>query len=272
MGGVTWRRKAQRRRQRHPPSRNRFAALEAIAQGTKPLGLSEVAARIGLSRQAAFRVLNQLEENGLICRLPARDGYLVGARLVRLSMAATASAHRFGEGHLVLEGLAQRVGETCNVGVLDGREAIYVDRVECDWPLRLQLQQGSRVPSHCSAIGKLLLAHAPARLRRRVLTSAPLVRHTNRTITKPDVLESQFKRIRREGVCINDQEYTLGILGIAVPIRTADKAVVAALAIHAPEARMNEAMARGYLEEMRAAAGELGRLFDRDLVGGRSAD
>lgn len=243
-----------------------FAALETIVNGSRPLGLSEIAARIGLSRQAAYRVLGQLEENGLIRREPVREGYLVGARLVGLSLAAVASAHRTGAAHLVLEGLAARVKETCNVGILDGREAVYIDRVECDWPLRLQLQQGSRVPSHCSAIGKLLLAYAPARVRRRILGVAPLTRYTEHTITDPDQLEPRLAAIRAEEVCLNDQEFTLGILGIAVPIRTGDGKVVAALAVHAPEARMNEAKARSHLPEMRAAAAELGRLFDEDLI------
>ena len=244
------------------------AALETIAAEPRPLGLSAIATRIGLSRQAAHRVLRQLEDNGLIRRAAVREGYLVGARLVRLSLATLGAAHRLGAAHLVLEGLAQRVGETCNVGVLDGREAIYIDRVECDWPLRLQLQQGSRVPSHCSAIGKLLLAHAPARVRRRILTAAPLTRHTERTITDPTVLEAQLSEIRGDGVCINNQEFAVGILGIAVPIRTGDGAVVAALAVHAPEARLNETKARSHLPAMRAAAAELGRLFDEDLIGG----
>ena len=158
------------------------AALETIAAAPHPLGLSEIAARIGLSRQAAHRVLRQLEDQSLVRREPIREGYLVGARLIRLSLTALASAHRLGAAHLVLEGLAARVGETCNVGLLDGREAVYIDRVECDWPLRLQLQTGqpgavALLGHRQTALGLCSGSGAPTHPRRRGLAALHRVHH-----------------------------------------------------------------------------------------------
>ena len=68
-----------------------------------------------------------------------------------------------------LQRLVDDLEETCNIGVLDGAEVIYVERVECDWPLRMQLQPGSRVPAYCTGIGKMLLASLDARTRRRLV-------------------------------------------------------------------------------------------------------
>lgn len=242
------------------------AVLEAVTGSPRRLGLSELAQETGLSRQSAHRVVHQLEESGLLFHEPLKDRYLVGHRLKQLSLTALVSAQRMGSAHEVLRSLVARIGETCNVGMLDGGEVVYLDRVECDWPLRLQLQPGSRLPAHCSAIGKLVLAHLSDKTRRRLLAAAPLQKFTPHTITDLARLEESLAAIRREDVCINNQEYMLGLLGIAVPIRDSVGRVVAALAVHAPLARMNEAQARTYLPELRGAAEALGRALDTDLA------
>ena len=242
------------------------AVLEAVISKPRRRSLSELAQETGLSRQSAHRVVRQLEESGLLFHEPIGDQYLVGHRLKQLSLTALMAAQRMGGAQEVLRSLVARIGETCNVGVLDGGEVIYLDRVECDWPLRLQLQPGSRLPAHCSAIGKLMLAHLPDKTRRRLLTLAPLKQYTPRTITDAARLEQSFAAIRREDVCVNNQEYMIGLLGIAVPIRDSAQRVVAALAVHAPEARMNEAQARAHLPALRSAAEALGRALDSDLA------
>ena len=86
--------------------------------------------------------------------------------------------------HLVLQRLVRTLNETCNIGTLLNGEVIYLDRVEAEhWPLRLHYTSGSRVPLHCSAIGKLFLALAPSPRRQRLLQSLELRRFTDRTIT-----------------------------------------------------------------------------------------
>ena len=243
-----------------------FAVLEAVVAAPRALSLSELAEHTGLSRQSAHRVLRQLEDSGLLLHEPVREHYVIGQRLKRLSLSTLAMAQRGGTAHEVLAGLVEHIGETCNVGVLDGRDVVYLDRVECAWPLRLQLQPGSRLPAHCSAIGKLLLAFLPRRARGRLIASAPLTAHTTETITDPSRLEAALAVVRQEELAINDQEYTKGLLGLAVPIRDHRGRVVAALAFHAPKARLSEAEARAHLPALRAAAEELGRAFD-DNVG-----
>jgi DNA-binding IclR family transcriptional regulator len=239
--------------------------LEAVVSSPRTLGLSDLAGQAGLSRQTAHRVLRQLEASGLLQHEPVRDHYLVGHRLKQLSLQALSASQRTGASHEVLRKLVARIGETCNVGILDDRDVVYLDRVECDWPLRLQLQPGSRLPAHCSAIGKLLLAYMAPRARRRLLGGTPLESYTPHTVTDPERLEEQMEAIREQAVSINVQEYMLGLLGIAVPIRDSGDRVVAALAVHAPQARMDETQARSHLPDLRAAAAELGRALESNV-------
>jgi DNA-binding IclR family transcriptional regulator len=235
-----------------------MAVLELIANEGRPLSLVDVTERLGLPKPTAHRIMRQLEDEGLLRREPLRDRYSVGPRLCTLSVNALTSAVQGGAVHAILTDLVARLGETCNIGVLDRAEMVYVDRVECDWPLRLQLAPNSRVPAHCTANGKLLLAFLDKRVRRRLIENMAFTRFTENTITDPERLERECQAIRADGYAINDQEYHVGLIGMATPIRDQDGRVVAGLAVHSPLPRMNMDTMRNTLPALRQAASRMG--------------
>ena len=136
------------------------------------------------------------------------------------------------ERHRIPDSLVDEIGETCNCTMLDGDEVVYLDRVETAWPLRVNLQPGSRVPLHCSASGKLFLAHMRREARERLLAAAPLPRYTPNTLCDMQALDPEFRSIRKEGASFDREEYLLGIVCMAVPILHGNRAV-AAVALHA---------------------------------------
>jgi len=231
--------------------------LDALFESEHALGLAEVSAKLDLPRQTVHRIVRQLEDLDLIRRDFARDHFSVGSRMVNLSLNAIAVAWRLAPMRTVLKDLVGQIGETCNIGILDRDEVVYIDRVECDWPLRLQLSAGSRVPVHATAIGKLLLAHLPSRTRQRLIHAAPLPSLTEHTITNPDELEAELKGIRRNGCATNSSEHVAGLIALAVPVYDGGGRVVAGLAVHAPDARMTVKQAEGHLPTMRAVAAAL---------------
>ena len=235
-----------------------MAVLDLIAAEGRPLGLVEVSERLGLSKPTVHRIMRQLEDEGLLRREPLRDRYGVGPRLCALGINALASAAQGGAVHAILADLVGRIGETCNIGMLDRAEVVYIDRVECDWPLRLQLAPNSRVPAHCTANGKLLLAFLDDRSRGKLIEGMALTAHTENSIADPARLEEECRAIRRDDYAINNQEYHLGLLGISVPIRDAGGRVIAGLAMHSPLPRMTIDGLRGHLPALRAAAARLG--------------
>lgn len=238
--------------------------LEAVVSGPSQTRASELGRSLGLSRQAAHRILQQLADSGLLLPDSGSEHYRVGPRLKRLALGALSAVQRDSAGHEVLADLVGKLGESCNLGILDGREAVYIDRVECAWPLRLQLQPGSRLPAHCTAIGKLLLAHLEPDDCARLLAAGPLARYTERTVTEPGKLQAQLAGIRAEGFALNEQEYMAGLLGIAVPVMGPDGQLLAGLAVHAPVARMDRSRAVGHLPALRKAAKRLGELLAED--------
>ncbi len=246
-----------------------LAVLEAVFRHERPASLAEISTELALPRQTVHRVLQQLEANGLLLRDATGERYVVGPGMTRLALEALAASRQTGPGHAVLEALVADVGETCNLGVLDGHEVIYVDRVECDWPLRMQLQAGSRVPVHCTSIGKLLLAYLGRAQRRRLLTAAPLVRYTEHTVTDPETLEDMLAKVRKDGYAASRQEYTTGMVSLAVPVGGESGRPLAALGLHAPEVRVSSEQVLSYLPRLRAAAEKLAEIW---IDGGNTAD
>lgn len=239
-----------------------MAVLDTLSRADRPLTLSEIGNAIDLPRQTVHRVVGQMEGLALVRRLPGREGYMVGARMIDLGLNVLSAGMPLAPLRSVLRRLVDEIGETCNIGVLDRDEVVYVDRVECDWPLRLQYGPGSRLAPHATGIGKLLLAHLPARTRRRILTDAGLPKFTDATIVDPEQLERQFKEIRKQGYAVNDQENVVGLMGMAVPIVDDRGKVIAGLALHAPIARMSVADAIEQVPLFQDAAAKLGAVFN----------
>lgn len=233
--------------------------LEALADAGHATSAIDLATITGFNRHTVYRLLSQLEELQLVQRDVIKERYRLGTRFGRLAIKGLATMASNKQVHQVLQGLVAEVRETCNIGVLEGNDVVYIDRVECDWPLRVLLQAGSRVPAYCTAIGKLLLAYRTPEQLQTYLNSVRLVPLNGNTITDPGALRTALKAIRKQRFSINNQEDSIGLLAVAVPILGADGSVVAGLALHGPEARLTEARARSLVGRMRTAASELGQ-------------
>lgn len=147
-----------------------IAVLEAVAGAPGARTLSDLMAATGLAKSTVHRIAHLLEDAGLLVREPDGKRYAPGPRLSALALQVLVGSHWNAPRHAILQSLVQRLGETCNLTMLDGAQVVYMDRVQAQWPLRLSFQPGSRVPAHASASGKLLLglaarARAPAHPR-----------------------------------------------------------------------------------------------------------
>ncbi|MGB6348771.1 MAG: IclR family transcriptional regulator [Pseudolabrys sp.] len=239
-----------------------FAILEHVASSRTPVDVLDIIASVKLPKATAYRLVDWFVTQGYLSREPGRRRLIVGPKLTNLAFGALSSSMRHDTPHIVLQRLVHTLNETCNIGTLLNGEVIYLDRVEAEhWPLRLHYTIGSRVPLHCSAIGKLFLALAPSPRRKRLLQSLELRRFTNSTIIDGTRLDAELRQIRKEQVSFDRQEYLVGVVCMAVPVIGKNGEMIAALAIQAPEARMNEQTARRHLPALRNAAGELAEIF-----------
>ena len=238
-----------------------IAVLEAIAAADGPIGLVELMDATGLPKPTVHRIVGLLLDAGLLLREAEGKRYAPGPRLASLGLAALTHVAWRAPRHAILKSLVAEIGETCNLTLLDGTEVVYLDRVEAAWPLRLHFQTGSRVPAHCSASGKLLLALLPSRERKRLLEALPFSYHTAHTITRRRDLEAALKRIRSERLSTDDEEYLDGTVCVAVPVESDKRRVPAALAVHAPTSRMTLKQALQCVPALRRAAARLAESF-----------
>jgi DNA-binding IclR family transcriptional regulator len=238
-----------------------LAVLEAVGDQPQAVGLPDLAARLKLPRQTVHRVLGQLQEAGLVVRHPVRERYSVGPRMVRLSLASLYSRNQGAPVRAILEGLVEDLNETCNIGVLDDLSYVYLERIECKWPLRTHLAAGSRVSAYGTSGGKTLLAALEPEQCKRLLRSRKLEAHTPRTITKLAELEAELAKIRTRGFALNNQEYLDGIVGLAVPIKDASGLAVAALAMHGPVTRLSLKACEAHVPKLVQTAERIARVW-----------
>ena len=238
--------------------------LEAVAERTRPLSIAELATMLGLSLPTAHRIVTALEGLGFLSREPGKRRIIEGNRLVSLGLTVLQVAVASGIRHAVLESLAAQTGESCNLGVIAGGNLFYLDRVETHWPLGLRFEPGSRVPLHCTAIGKLLLSQMPEKSLDGYLSHGQLVRYTPTTITDSRRLREELKRVHKQGYSTDNQEFMSGVVCVAVPVYGPNGQVCAGIAISAPEARLTLKRAEGFLPQLRVAARQLSRSLAGD--------
>lgn len=242
------------KRQAALPSMKPFAFLEAVAQAGKPLGILEFSTQLNIPQPTAHRIVHMLIDEGLLAREPGTRRYGPGDRLARMGIDLLATSVRLAPRRAILEELSRTLGETCNLGVLSGNTLVYLDRVEAAWPFGLRFEPGSRVPLHCTSMGKLFLSHLSAESRGRVLGTAPLYRYTANTIAEIPKLEEELEKIKASGISTDNQEFLAGVVCVAVPIREPGGKVVAAIAVSAPVARMSLEQGLNHVGLLRDAA------------------
>ena len=242
------------------PALRLFALLEVLAASDQRHTLQSLVVETGLPKPTLHRMLQQLESAGLLQRESDGRHYGSGTRLRQLAENLLLNDSHHGARHAVLRRLVDEVGESCNITMLSGSEVVYLDRVETAAPLRFYLRAGSRVPAHCSASGKVILAQMSPAQRRRLLGHAPLEKYTERTITDLDLLERAVRRVRKDGYALDEEEFLPGLLCIAVAVPRDKGPSNLCIAVQAPSMRLSTDRARQLLPQLQRAAQMLSRI------------
>lgn len=220
------------------------------------LTLSELAGRAGLPVATAHRLAAELVAGSALQR--RSDGrYVVGRLIWNAGLLAPVEGGLRQVAEPFLHDVYAATLATVHLAVRDGEEVLYLERMMGRASVPIVSTVGSRLPMHCTGVGKVLLAHAPQAVQDRVF--ANLTRITPYTIVAPTVLSTQMQRIRREGVATTIEEMSLGACSLAVPvIRQSDDAIVAAIAVVVPTLKRDRQRLLGALQ---VAARGIGRLL-----------
>jgi len=241
--------------------RNAARLLKIFLSREESVGVSDLARRLGLGKSTVHRLLTTLAAEGLIERDEESGGYRLGLVVFELGEAVRVHLDLHAAAGPVLAAVREQTGESSQVGVLDGVDVVYVDRLESSQTLRLFTETGRRVPVHCTSSGKVLLAHLPPERCAQVLAEAPLTQLTSRTITDPVALQAELARVRLRGWAEAVDEREIGVASVAAPVRDRSGRVIAAISIGAPAIRLGAARRR----ELASVVQEAGEAASRRL-------
>jgi DNA-binding IclR family transcriptional regulator len=231
--------------------------LEVFTVEEPALPVSEIARRASLHVATASRLVAELTGHGLLARQP--DGRVrIGVRLWELAFRASPALTLREAAMPYLEDLHAIVGHHVQLGVLDGEQVLFLERLSAPGAVINYTRIAGRLPLHASSSGVVLLAHADRALQERVL-AGPLQRYTPATTTSPDRLRALLADVRQRGAAQLDGHVHEDATGIAVPVRDRRGDVVAALSAIVP----NDGQAHTRVPALMAAA----RGITRSLAG-----
>jgi IclR family transcriptional regulator, pca regulon regulatory protein len=212
-----------------------FRVLEAFTAQDAELTMAEVARKAGIDNATAFRFLNTLVEIGYVKHVQDTRKFRLALKVLDLGFNAIARLDLRERARPILRGLTGAVNEAASVGVLDGSDVIYVERVQAGLArLGVDIRIGSRVPAYSSAVGHSILAWLPRLAQISILQSQPRKQLTETTPTALDVLLARLVEVRRRGYALSDQETVSGVYVLAAPVLDIDGIPLAGLSIAAP--------------------------------------
>lgn len=231
--------------------------IEEVARAGVPVTPAVLVEALGLPKPTVHRLLATAEEEGFLQRDVDGRSFGPGRRLRRLA-GNTLSAERVRtERLMIMNALAEEVGETCNLAAPDRSGMVYLDRVETHWPFRIQFPVGTQVPFHCTASGKMYLSSLRSDKLNRITAWLELERHTEHTITEKDRLLADLTQIRQQGYATDNEEFMLGMAAVAVPIQDTAGRLLSTLSIHAPTQRHSTESLVDCLPGLRKAASRI---------------
>ncbi len=239
-----------------------LTVLEAVAGSDRPLSPTELSDQLDIPKATAHRLCATLLEEGLLQARMNGRGLLPGHRFRHMATGVLASSPYRAQRHAILRQLSEEIGETCNISIPDGSEMVYFDRSETHWPVRIQLQIGSRVPAHSTSGGKMYLSTLPSAKRQRILVNSTLTAHTGNTIVNPADMEAELQLIQQRGFAVDNQEYIDGMVAMAVPVTDKQGRLYATLSFHAPIMRIPFESLESYLPLLERARLQLGELLE----------
>jgi IclR family transcriptional regulator, acetate operon repressor len=247
-----------------------LAVMELVLAKPGRLSVATLAAEAHLPMPTAARLVTQLEARRLIRRGLGTRYLSPGPRLIGLGLDAARAAVTGEATHRLLVGLAARLGEHCQIGVVSGTDVVYVDSVRGTRGASLQFEPGEHAPIHCTSTGKLFLAELDDASLSSFLGTRPLPRHTASTVSDPAALRTQVHAVRRRGWASTDGEYVAGVVGCAVPIRDRNGAMLASLAVAIPEARTKCSGLHRVVPALRETAKAIGAAIEVSRTAGNA--
>ncbi|MBB2166400.1 helix-turn-helix domain-containing protein [Gluconacetobacter sp. 1b LMG 1731] len=214
--------------------------LNRIAEAPDGASLTDLAQQVGLPTSTAHRLLTTLEQERYVRFNHEQRLWTVGVQAFVTGCTFTKTRSLVALARPHMRHLMEEGGETVNLAIVDEGQAVYLAQIECSQMMRVFARPGTRVPLHCSGVGKAILSATSDKSLSRILHQHGMPRLTVKTITAPLPLREELERVRAVGYAVDDEEHAVGLRCIAAPIFDETGDVVAAVSASGPMARIVE--------------------------------
>ena len=237
--------------------------LEAVAQSDHPVPIRDLNRLLGLNRSSVFRLANTLRRRGFLANPNGRNDYIIGPAIWRLfrnydwSMLVSLCRHQ-------LRLLANLTGETVHLAVRERHLALFVDHhTPRNEVIAVSGRTGEFMPLYCTAHGKAPLADSDLAALRSIFGDSALDTHTNRTVASIEKLAEICAEVKARGYAVDDAEFLEEVRCVAAPIRDKDGAIIAAIGVSAPVARLSPERMPTTARRVVAVARDITEIFSK---------
>lgn len=203
--------------------------LEILAEHPKGMQPKEIEEVLELNKVTVHRLLATLENRGFIERMG--NAYVIGLKLVELSSMKLSNVELKTEAAPYLRELVTRLGLPVQMAILEGTEAVFIDKIESRNSFRMYSQIGKRIPLYASGVGKVLLLQEGDEEIRQKLDTVEFTAFTPKTLTSVEEVIEAVKVARKKGYAVDDEEHEEGIFCVAAPIYDYRDKVIAAISV-----------------------------------------
>lgn len=231
--------------------------LELFDEHTTELKITEISGKMGLHKSTVHSLLKTLQEYSYIDQNPEDGKYRLGLKLAERGNLVIHNMDIRKTARKYLLDLSAKTGQTVHLGILDGSEGVYIDKVEGEQSLIRYSRIGRRLPLHSTAIGKVLLAYQNPNHTDQLLKDYHYQYQTAHTIINEAVLRNELEKIKQQGYAIDDQENEQGVRCASVPIFNGKGQVLGAISISTLISRVGDQELNVFIDLLKTACQEL---------------
>lgn len=232
--------------------------IEVLADCQDGLGVTEIANRVGLHKSTAHRIISTLASRGYINKTE-KGTYRLGLKLIEAVSCYINSLELQTEARPYVAQITSKLGLTSHLGVLDGDQVVYIEKMDVFSNVRMYSQIGVRVPSYSCSLGKCLLSNYSASEVRKIMSNCTFVKFTDKTISSIDQLISDLELVRSRGWAIDDEESEWNHRCIGAPIYDYRGDIIAAISASGPTNLLTDERIEPVADYLRKQALEISR-------------
>lgn len=228
--------------------------LEAVAQEPDGLSNAEISRKLQIPKSSASYILRTLEKQNYLNRDDQSGKYRVGLKILSLSRGALSGIDVREVALPIMRHLVDKTNLTCHLAILDGPEAVYIEKVEPTGFIRMDTWVGRRMRVHATSVGKSLVAHISSERLEKMIAERAMEKRTPKTITTLARLLKELEKVRTQGYAVDDEENNLGARCLGAPVFNQQGMVEASLGLSGTINQVNSQTMPRIIEALKDAA------------------